>query len=143
MAGKQPTTADVRRALWRLTLVMPPAMWGMGFLFALSDGLGTAESATRATVFTLSWLAGWAAYLLVARPLHFPIIGLMVGIGNASMLQPTRTPWPLPDMLAHGVVGSILVATVVALIQRLVRRGKGARPPGVHPLADAEVDRAA
>jgi hypothetical protein len=143
MTEKPPTTADARRVLWRLTLVMPPVQWGMGFLFALSGGLSTAEAATRATAVALSWFAGWAAYLLIARPLagsSFATIPLsIVGI---SILRPTRTSWPLPDMLAHGVVGSILVAMVLALIHRLVWRGKGARPPEAHPLANAEVDRA-
>ncbi len=47
-------------------------------------------------------------------------------MGNLTLLGPTRTPWPFPEMLAHGLIGSVFVMSLVGLLLRLlqVRRQK-------------------
>jgi hypothetical protein len=59
------------------------------------------------------------------------------------MLGPKRTPWSFPEMLAHGLLVSILYVSLAGLVGQLLirlKRGKSDRPSGAHPLADAEID---
>lgn len=129
-----------RTAIRRFTLVLPPLLMGLGFLGSLFMGCSAPQALLKATAYTLSGLGGWLAYALISSPSDFPLApAVLVGI-NVSMLNPTRTPGPFPNMLAHGLIVSILCMSVIGLAVRLAAPGKPARPARVHPLADAEVD---
>lgn len=134
------TATDTRTAIVRFTLAVPPVLLCFGFLCSIVMGCNAPQALLKATAYTLSGLGGWLVYLLIRRPsdsLFAP--ALLVGM-NVQVLNPTRTPWPFAQMLAHGLIVSILCISIVVLGGRLLGRGKNLRPGGVHPLSDAELD---
>ena len=67
-----------------------------------------------------------------------------VVIANASILNPTMRPRPFPRMLAESLIISVILMSLVALLDRLLRGGEKSAPPSsAHPLSDAEIDQAA
>jgi hypothetical protein len=134
------TAKSDRTAIRRFTLALPPLLWCFGFVTSLLAGCSAPEALLKATAYMLSGFGGWIVYLLVRSPsdlLFAPV--LLTGI-NVTMLNPTRTPWPFPQMLAHGLFTSVLCMLIAGLVGRWLERAKSGRPSGVHPLSDAEVD---
>ena len=126
---------------WRFTLVLPLFLWCLGFLMSFILGCSVPQALLKATAYALSGLAGWMVYLLMRRPSDIPIVvWAFTASGNTQLLKPTRTPWPFPEMLAQGLILSILAMSLIGLVGRLLERRK--RPPlaVAHPLFDDLVD---
>jgi hypothetical protein len=129
-----------RTAIRRFTLALPPLLWCFGFVTSLLVGCSALEALLKATAYMLSGFGGWIVYPLIRSPSDFLFAPVIITGINVPLLNPTRTPWPFPQMLAHGLINSVLCMLIAGLVSRLLGRGKRARPSGVHPLSDAEVD---
>jgi len=137
------TPKSARTAIRRFTLVISPVLLGLGITISLLMGCSTSLALQKGTAYMLSGLGGWAVYLLIRRPSRLTLApGTFVGM-NVSILNPTRTPWPFPEMLAHGLAVSVCFMSLVALGERLLTRDGKVHPSSVHPLSDVEVDQPA
>jgi hypothetical protein len=134
--------AATHRFLVIMTLVLPPLLWGLGFLGSSLMGCEPSLARPKATAYALSGTAGWAVYLLIGqlgspsilRPGYLPAVMPGFAMVNIPMLNPTRTPWPFPDMLAHGLVVAAAFAIFMALVSGLLLRVmKGIRPTSPVP----------
>ena len=136
---------DTWTIIWRLTLALPLLLWCMGFLFSLSDGCSTSQAIPKATAYTLSGLVGWLVYLFISRPTRWSFGVIFVGLNfpmilNLQMLNPTKTPWTFPEMLANGLIRTALCMALVGLVGRLLGREKSTHASGAHPRTNAEVE---
>lgn len=149
MRAKSPPhpVMPVRFAIWGVTLIIPPVLWCIGFLCSLSSGCSTPQALLKATVYALSALAGWTAYLLIRWPTetnrsdNFPFSPtLAMSLMNIPMLNPARDPLSFPQMLAHACLCSVVFMSLIGLGSRLLARAKIGGPAGPHPLSDPELD---
>ncbi len=131
--------------LWPLTLALPLLLWGMGVLFSLSDGCSRGQAIPKATAYMLSGLVGWLVYLFIRRPPRCTFGVIYAGLSfpmalNLQMLNPTRTPWTFPEMLASGLIRSTLCMALVGLAGHLLGREKSTHASGAHPRTHPKVD---
>src|SRR3954463_3999590 len=103
----EPATST-RTLFWRVTLALFPLLWCFGLISSLLMGCILSQALLKATAYALSGLAGWIVYLLIMRPSRSSFGVFFAGINiqavaNVAMLNPTRSPWPFPQMLAHGL----------------------------------------
>ena len=129
--------------IWRLTLALPLPLWCMGFLFSLFDGCSVSQAIPKATAYTLSGLVGLLVYFGISRPSRWSFGLLFVGLylsmtANLQMLNPTRTLWTFPEMLANGLIRTTLCMALAGLVGRLLGREKSTGESGAHPRINAK-----
>ena len=145
--GNEPgRKSELRTALRRLTLAIPPVYWLMGFAFARHAGCDSGLASTKATIFTISVLVGWAVTLRIWRPsLSLPPwtangVFMAMPMPLLNLLKQTRDPWPTREMLIFGLVVSTLNGVLMGLLHRFwCTRFAEKRPTGprAHPLSDS------
>lgn len=142
--GDVPPPKDGRAAIRKLTLIMPPLVWGMAFLLSrFLHGCDTQLALTKATAYAISGTIGWLVYLLLWRPKGPRVGPLSIIFQNPLYLGKTVTPQPFHEMLFFGVSFSIVAGAILigALSHWFERRG-GFKPPNPssnHPLFDDQV----
>lgn len=137
-----PPPTDARAVAWRLTLVIPPALWVSGYLLSRLFGAGAQGASLKAIAYALSWLAGWGIYLLVKRPGSPSQSGAFLVVGNSGMITSATDSLPFPVLLALGVGIAVAAGLLLGLASRRPSEGRKRAPgPEAHPLSDDEVDR--
>jgi hypothetical protein len=134
---------DERTAFWRLTLILPPSLWCMGFCLShFLSGCDIPLALSKATAYVLSGMGGWLVYLLIWKPSN-PVFTPWKLMGmNVPLLGQTVTSWPFSEMLAHGLIVSISLALLLGPMFRWFDRHLGIKPTprsSLHPLSDDQV----